>query len=206
MDNNIVIIFIIVFIITFCVIYFGYLFFEKIKEDISNIKNFFKSLFATEEPIEKNKHNRKKSEMPQPEYMPYAKRSILTKTEQNFYTILVYEAQKRNLQVCPKVRLEDIIRVTDKQNETKYRGYIKSRHVDFVLLNPYSETIAAVELDDPSHNTQKAAKVDTFKNNLFKTVGIPLIRIYVTDNYKKEINCAFDELKIPMVESNGVSK
>lgn len=199
-------IFIITFIVVFCTIYFGYQFIEKIKEDFSNIKNFFKSLFSTDESVEKNKSNKKNSEMPQPNYMPYAKRSILTKTEQNFYTILVYEAQKRNLQVCPKVRLEDIIRVTDKQNETKYRGYIKSRHVDFVLLNPYSETIAAVELDDPSHNTQKATKIDTFKNNLFFAVGIPLIRIYVTENYKKEINYAFDELNIPIVESNGVSK
>lgn len=194
-------IFIITFIIVFCIIYFGYQFYTKIKEDTENIKEFFKSLFSAEKDTEK-----KEPEKTHPDYMPYTKRNILTKTEQNFYTILVYEAQKRNLQVCPKVRLEDIIRVTDKQNKTKYRGYIKSRHVDFVLLNPYSETIAAIELDDPSHNTQKAAEIDEFKNKLFYTVGIPLIRIYVTENYKKEINYAFDELNIPIVESNGVIK
>ena len=95
-------IFIITFIVAFCVIYFGYQLYTKIKEDFANIKGFFKSLFSEEKNPEK-----REPEKPHPDYMPYAKRNILTKTEQNFYTILVYEAQKRNLQVCPKVRLEE---------------------------------------------------------------------------------------------------
>lgn len=134
-------------------------------------------------------------------YMPYARRNLLTDTEQFFYTILLNEARKRNLHVCPKVRLEDIICVTDTEDKNKYRGYIKSRHVDFVLIDEYYETVAAIELDDPSHNTEKAAKIDEFKNELFDTVEIPLIRINVEDNYAREINYAFDELQIPMVKS-----
>ena len=73
-------------------------------------------------------------------YMPYEKCSLLTNTEQRFYSILLNEARKRNLQVCPKVRLEDIICVTDTENKNKYRGYIKSRHVDFVLIDEFTYT------------------------------------------------------------------
>ena len=135
-------------------------------------------------------------------YMPYEKRNLLTDTEELFYTVLIKEARKRNLNVCPKVRLEDIICVTDTENKNKYRGYIKSRHVDFVLIDESYETIAAIELDDPSHNTEKAAEIDAFKNELFDAVEIPLIRIDVEDDYIQEINYAFDELEIPIVKSS----
>ena len=134
--------------------------------------------------------------------MPYEKRNLLTDSEQCFYTVLIKEARKRNLHVCPKVRLEDIICVTDTENINKYRGYIKSRHVDFVLIDEYFETVAAIELDDPSHNTKKAAEIDAFKNELFDTVEIPLIRIDVEDDYSQEINYAFDELQLPIVKSS----
>ena len=133
-------------------------------------------------------------------YMPYEKCSLLTDTEQRFYSILLNEARKRNLQVCPKVRLEDIICVTDTENKNKYRGYIKSRHVDFVLIDEYFETVAAIELDDPTHNTEAAAKIDEFKNELFDAVEIPLIRIDVEDDYALELNDAFDELQLPIVK------
>ena len=134
-------------------------------------------------------------------YMPYEKCNLLTDTEQLFCSILISEAQKRNLHVCPKVRLEDIICVTDTENRNKYRGYIKSRHVDFVLIDEHYETVAAIELDDPSHNTEKAAEIDEFKNELFDIVEIPLIRIDVEDDYARELNTAFDELEIPIVKS-----
>ena len=137
----------------------------------------------------------------EPEYMPYAKGSLLTKTEHTFFVALVREALKRRLLVCPKVRLEDIIFVTDWQNRFKYRGYIKSRHVDFVLINPRGETACAIELDDPSHYSAKAAQADEFKNKLFYTVKIPLIRIFVGSDYIKEINAAFDALQFPKAET-----
>lgn len=133
-------------------------------------------------------------------YMPYAKGNLLTKTEHAFFITLVREALKRRLLVCPKVRLEDIIYVTDYKNRDKFRSYIKSRHVDFVLINTKYETVAAIELDDPSHYTEEAQKTDEFKNNLFYTVGIPLIRIPTGTDYIAEINDAFDHLNFPKAE------
>ena len=129
-------------------------------------------------------------------YMPYARGHLLTKTEHSFFITLVREALKRRLLVCPKVRLEDIIFVTDKKNRDKFRGYIKSRHVDFVLINANCETVAAIELDDPSHEHNEAKKTDRFKNDLFQKVKIPLIRIKTGTDYITQLNIAFDNLNL----------
>ncbi|MDE7211838.1 MAG: DUF2726 domain-containing protein, partial [Lachnospiraceae bacterium] len=34
----------------------------------------------------------------------------------------------------------------------KYRGYIKSRHVDFLICDSALHILAALELNDPSHS------------------------------------------------------
>ena len=64
-----------------------------------------------------------------PQILPYEKKFLLTKAEYAFYQILKKECDKNNLLICPKVRLEGFITVTDKEHYSKYRGYIKSRHI-----------------------------------------------------------------------------
>ena len=65
--------------------------------------------------------------------------------------------------MCPKVRLEDFIYVTNKQELYKYRGYIKSRHIDFLICDNDLHIKFAIELDDKTHNTEKAKSTDEFK-------------------------------------------
>lgn len=129
-------------------------------------------------------------------YMPYKKANLLTKTEYTFLIPLLKECNKRKLMVCPKVRLEDIAYVTDTENRQKYRGYVRARHIDFILVNTRYETIAGIELDDSSHNSEEAAIIDEFKNKVFITIGVPLIRINVGTNYQEQICMAFDELEL----------
>lgn len=129
-------------------------------------------------------------------YMPYKKANLLTKTEYAFFFTLIKECNKRKIMVCPKVRLEDVAYVTDKTNRLKYRGYVKSRHIDFILVNMRCEILAGVELDDPSHDTEKAAKTDKFKNELFKTIEVPLIRIKVGTDYATQLNAVFNRLNL----------
>ena len=121
-------------------------------------------------------------------YYPYKQKYLLTKTEYKFYKILKEKCDSKNILIFPKVRLEDFIDITSKQNKQKYRNYIKSRHIDFLLCNKNLNIIAAIELDDNSHNTQKAIKIDEFKNKLFQKIGIPLNRIKVASDYEYQIN------------------
>lgn len=137
---------------------------------------------------------RKKNEAEETLY-PYAKKHLLTKAEYAFYQVLKPECDKNHLLICPKVRMEDFISVTDKDNYSKYRGYIKSRHIDFIICDSKLQMIGAIELDDNSHLQEKARKVDEFKNNVCKTIDLPLFRVKMSDGaYKEQITDIINHL------------
>lgn len=126
---------------------------------------------------------------------PYAKKNLLTKTEYAFYQMLKSECDQNNMLICPKVRLEDFISVTDKQNYAKYRGYIKSRHIDFLLCNAKLQIIGAIELDDNTHNNAKVQKTDELKDNIFKAISLPLFRVKTSESdYNAKIKAIISEL------------
>ena len=66
---------------------------------------------------------------------PYKQKYLLTKNEYKFYKTLKTICDQKQIIICPKVRLEDFIEVKENENKQKYRGYIKSRHVDFLLCD-----------------------------------------------------------------------
>lgn len=125
---------------------------------------------------------------------PYERKNLLTKTEYTFFKVLSSFCEEKNLLFCPKVRMEDFLTVTDKQNHTKYRGYIKSRHIDFIICDKSLHMLCGIELDDKSHNTEKAQKTDSFKNKVFEQINLPLFRIRTTSNYKTELDNIYKEL------------
>lgn len=130
------------------------------------------------------------------ETYPYEKKMLLTRTEYKFYLALKKKCDDRNLLICPKVRMEDFLSVTDKQNLFKYRGYIKSRHIDFLICNSKLYLLAGLELDDPSHQRERAKQIDDFKDNVFKAIGLPLYRIEALDeNYGKQIDHMLRDLQ-----------
>lgn len=127
---------------------------------------------------------------------PYTLKYLLTKTEYAFYHVLKEKCDSHNLLICPKVRMEDFLNVTDKQNLMKYRGYIKSRHIDFLLCDSKLHILAGLELDDSSHNTEKAKTTDAFKDNVFQAIGLPLYRIKTADKntYEAQLETLLHEL------------
>ena len=128
-----------------------------------------------------------KIEPKEEQHYPYERKNLLTKTEYTFFKVLKAFCEQNNLLFCPKVRMEDFISVTEKQNYSKYRGYIKSRHVDFVLCDANLHILCGIELDDKSHDTQKAQKTDDFKNKVFEQIKVPLFRIKTSSNYQTEL-------------------
>lgn len=108
---------------------------------------------------------------------PYEKKMLLTKTEYAFYNILKRKCDENNLLICPKVRMEDFLNVTDRKNVLKYRGYIRSRHIDFMICDDKLRLLAGLELDDSSHQNKDAAAVDEFKNKVFETIQMPFFRV-----------------------------
>lgn len=111
---------------------------------------------------------------------PYEKKMLLTKAEYAFYNVLKRKCDENDLLICPKVRMEDFLTVTDRNNILKYRGYIRSRHIDFMICDDKLRLLAGLELDDSSHQNKDAADVDEFKNRVFETIKLPLFRVKIS--------------------------
>ncbi len=110
---------------------------------------------------------------------------VMTNTELLFYKELKKVTDKLELLIFPQVGLERIINVYD--GNFSDRNRIKARSIDYTIVNNKNcKIICCIELDDYSHNTQKAKETDEFKNELFKKVRIPLYRIKVNSNYNLE--------------------
>ncbi len=145
-------------------------------------------------PLKGKKTDEKVSKSNLKEY-PYKKKYLLTKTEYAFYRILKKKCDEAHLLICPKVRLEDYIQVDAKENIQRYRGYIKSRHVDFLLCDDKLNILGAIELDDKSHNSQKQMENDKFKDKLFEAVKLPLFRVLVAEkDYSEKIQQIIEEI------------
>lgn len=126
----------------------------------------------------------------------YPKKYFFNQSEKMLYEIL-NKVGGDTYEVLAKVRLEDFIGVkksnsgdTKDIKNKKYgsRSRIKSRHVDFLLLDKTTfQLVMAIELDGSSHNTSKAKEADTFKDKLFKHVNLPLHRIHVGENFEERV-------------------
>lgn len=107
----------------------------------------------------------------------YQKRYLLTKNEYHEYKKLKEYATIRNLQICPKVRLLDLIE--PKRGDPKYKTLfykIQAKHVDFVICDQNLYVKAILELDDNSHNQTDRQTRDVFVDTVLKDVGYTVIR------------------------------
>lgn len=110
---------------------------------------------------------------------------LLTATELKFYRVLKPICDERNLAVFAKVRLEDLVSVPSHiYNDWKWRGYIRSRHIDFVLCDASNLKIRCVlELDDWHHKFMRNHEIDGRKDKIMRDAGLPLIRVKVSQIY-----------------------
>lgn len=159
------------------------------------------ALFILTEVVKPNESGEQQTK----ERLPYDKKNILTKNEKALFRILNDKCKEKNIYVFPKVRMEDYIEVTSKNELSKYRGYIKSRHIDFTLYDVNLNHMAGIELDDRSHDTEKAKKTDALKNSIFETISVPLFRIKTGTNYHSEVDAILNTL-FPIPESGDHPK
>lgn len=107
----------------------------------------------------------------------YQAKYLLTKNEWYEYRKLKEYAGKMNLQVCPKVRLLDIIEPrSGSNNYMALIGKIQSKHVDFVICDQNLYIKAILELDDNSHNRADRQERDHFVDEILSSVGYKVIR------------------------------
>lgn len=117
---------------------------------------------------------------------PYVRhpKGLLSKAEFSFYRVLQRACGDRYV-VCPKVGLGDLLTVKrGTQKWQSFRNKIDRKHIDFVLCDARTmAVVAAVELDDKSHASQKAKQRDEVKNRACRAAGLPLLRFKAERSY-----------------------
>ena len=106
----------------------------------------------------------------------YQRKYLLTKNEYREYMTLRKLAIEKELIVCPKVRLLDIIE--PRKGEKDYKSLffkIQAKHVDFVICDKNLRVKAILELDDNSHDQKNRQDRDAFVDQILTSVGYKVI-------------------------------
>lgn len=83
-----------------------------------------------------------------------------------------------------KPRLADFL---DHGNDGTAFRKISQKHVDFLVCRPGDwMPMLGIELDDHTHNRKEVKQRDMLVNAIFAQVGIPLLRIHVSEVEKLE--------------------
>ena len=103
-----------------------------------------------------------------------AKRQVLTEREQVLYQRLVKTLP--NHIVLAQVQLLQLLIL--KRGRRSYEAFnrISRLSLDFVILNPDTSLVAAIELDDATHEREDRRWADARKNHALMSAGVPLIR------------------------------
>ncbi len=108
----------------------------------------------------------------------YEAKPLLTPTEAAFHRCLMSLSNDRCHILC-KPRLADFLRHLEGEGAF---NKISQKHVDFLVCRPGDwMPMLAIELDDASHERKEVKARDMFVNATFAQVGIPLVRIHVTE-------------------------
>ncbi len=108
----------------------------------------------------------------------YQAKPLLTPTEAHFHSVLTSLSDGRCHILC-KPRLADFLNHLEGANAFQK---ISQKHVDFLVCRPGDWTpMLGIELDDESHNRKEVKHRDMFVNAVFAQVGIPLVRIHVSE-------------------------
>lgn len=114
----------------------------------------------------------------------YQRKYLLTKNEWYANKKLMDLAKSRDLIICPKVRLLDIIEPRKGEKDYKTLFYkVQAKHVDFLVCDPGMKILGIIELDDSSHDQKERQSRDDFVNEILESVGYKVIHTrYIGDD------------------------
>lgn len=102
----------------------------------------------------------------------YIRVPLLTQREQRQYAFLKQIADEKNVLICPKVRLLDLVSpVHGVRNYKALLSKVMSKHVDFVICDQEMYVLGIIELDDSTHFRQDRIQRDEFVDIVLKGAG-----------------------------------
>ncbi len=110
--------------------------------------------------------------------------SVLTPSEGSVYDILNIFCQKHKLMLLSKIRIADFVITDTRTNFYKWFNKISAKHVDYLICDYRTYApLLAIELDDYTHNWQKRKERDDFINQVYYSIGLPIIHLtYINEN------------------------
>lgn len=109
---------------------------------------------------------------------PYYVTKPLSKMEQVLYFRLV-EALPDFI-ILAQVPLTSFISIRKNEHWQKQFNQISRKSVDYVICTKSFSVVAAIELDDSTHEREDRKKSDAIKDIVFKQLGIELLRVHPT--------------------------
>jgi hypothetical protein len=107
---------------------------------------------------------------------PYRRKSLLSPGELAFYNVLKAAVGDRFV-ILLKVGVRDLCEITHREvNQTAFNR-VATKQVDFVLCEQVTlHPVVAIDLDDATRLDRDRAERDIFMNELFRVIGVALIR------------------------------
>lgn len=120
----------------------------------------------------------------------YRPRGFLLTPGERRFEIALDRALPEGVRSCYKVRLGDVIDTPTGMRARERRiawNRIAAKHLDFVLVDDAtSRILAAIELDDRSHDRADRQARDEFVDAALESAGVPLLRVKVVRRYDPE--------------------
>lgn len=103
-----------------------------------------------------------------------AKRQLLAERERALYQRLVQTLP--NHIVLAQVQLLQVLNFQHGRRSQAIFNRISQLSLDFLILNPDTSIVAAIELDDATHTREDRRQADARKSHALESAGVPLIR------------------------------
>ncbi len=110
---------------------------------------------------------------------------IFTASERKFF-IHLQQAVGNELYIFAKVRAADVLLPKSTKDRSSWRSAfnkVACKHFDYVLCDANLRIVAAIELDDASHNRADRQERDKFIEWACKSAGVPLVRFKTAKGY-----------------------
>ena len=103
----------------------------------------------------------------------YQKKDQLITENEKRYGDVIKEILPAGYQCCPQVALSALV---DRTDDACYRGEL-NRVIDFVVADPFSCPLLAIEINDSTHNTVRRWQRDDNIRKICEEAGLPFLAI-----------------------------
>jgi hypothetical protein len=132
--------------------------------------------------------------------LPYRLREHFLSTPELALFHLLQKIAGQHYLICPKVSLNDIFYIVRPNENVHFFNKFFRKHVDFLLCDPVTlRPSIGIELMKPVSKTE-AREADQFMDDLFLSVGLPLVHIQSSEHYVEQDVTRLFEIAIRKVK------